>query len=106
MLTNAHATPYTQQCLKQGSEVTISKQALISFLVGTYCGEVLCDVRPMDACHILLGRPCLFDNHVMHDGLVNTNALKFKGRNIISTLLRPPKPLKFEQGMGITKAYT
>jgi len=36
----------------------------------------------MDACHILLGRPWLFDNHAMHDGHANMYALKFKGRSL------------------------
>jgi len=53
--TEVHPTPYTLQWLKQRSEVTISKQSLISFLVGPYCGEVLCDVLPMDVCHIFRG---------------------------------------------------
>lgn len=55
--TKAHWTSYTLQRLKQRSEVTILKQALILFLVGLYYGEVLCDVLPMDTCHVLLGRP-------------------------------------------------
>ena len=56
------------------NEVTVSKQALTHFLVGPCSGEVL----PMDACHIFLGRPWLFDNHVMDDGHANTYAIKFK----------------------------
>jgi len=52
-----YPTPYTLQWLKQGSKVTISKQALISFLVRPYCGEVLCYDLPMDACHILFDGP-------------------------------------------------
>ena len=30
--------------------------------------ELCCDIIPMDACHILLGRPQLFDRKVVHDG--------------------------------------
>jgi len=43
-LTKVHPTSYTLQFLKQGSKVAISKQALISFLVGPYCDKVLCDI--------------------------------------------------------------
>jgi len=53
--TKVHPTPYTLQWLKQRSEVTVCKQALISFSVGPYCHEVLCDVLPVDAYHILPG---------------------------------------------------
>jgi len=55
--TKVHPTPYTLQWLKQGNEVIVSKQAFILFSAGPYCGEVVCDVLPMDACNILLGRP-------------------------------------------------
>ena len=56
VLTKVHPTPYMLQWLKKGNEVTVSKQDLISFSVGSFCGEVLCYVLPMNACHILLGR--------------------------------------------------
>ena len=40
---------------------------LVSFSIGRYEDEVLCDVVPMQARHLLLGRPCQFDRHVFHD---------------------------------------
>jgi len=85
VLTKVHAPPCTLQWLKQRSEVTACKQALISFSIGLYCGEVLYDVVPMDTCHILLGRPWLFDNHVMHVGHANTRALNFRGCKLTLT---------------------
>ena len=77
--TKLHPTPYSLQSFKQRSEVTIYKQALIVVLVGLYCGEVLCNGLPMNACHLLLGRPWLFDNHVIYDGYANTYSLKHNG---------------------------
>ena len=44
---------------------------LISFSIGKYKDEVLCDVAPMHMGHILLGRPWQFDRKVTHDGLKN-----------------------------------
>jgi hypothetical protein len=29
----------------------------MEFQIGTYKDQVLCDVMPMDVCHVLLGRP-------------------------------------------------
>ena len=52
---------------KQGSNVTVSKHALIVLSIGPYYGEVLFDVPPMDTCR-LLGRPWLFDNRVIMMG--------------------------------------
>ena len=99
-----NSTPYTLQWLKQGRKVTISKQTLISFLVGPYYGEVLCDVLHMDACHILLSQPWLFDNHVMHDGHSNTYAPKFKGRKLTLTPYHHPNPSKLNRGREVRKA--
>jgi len=99
-----HPTPYSPQWLKQGNEVIISKQALISFLAGLYGGEVLCDVLPIDACHILLNILWLFNNLVMHDRHANTYALKFKGRRITLSPLQPCKPLKIKLGKESEKS--
>ena len=51
-----HPRPYNLQCLNDYGEVRVTKQVLVSFSMGKYVDEVLCDVVPMQACHILLGR--------------------------------------------------
>ena len=38
------------------------------FKVGHYFDKVLCDIIPMDCCHIRLGRPWKYDRYVVHDG--------------------------------------
>ena len=58
----------------------------------------------MDTCHIFLGRPWLFDNHVMHDGHANTYALKFEGHRLTLAPLSPPKPLKIKPENGREKS--
>jgi hypothetical protein len=40
----------------------------------------LCDVIPMDVCHILLGRPWKYDKNVTHDGRKNTYTLEKNSR--------------------------
>jgi hypothetical protein len=35
----------------------VNRQVMISFLVSKYKDEVLCDVVPMHATHLLVGRP-------------------------------------------------
>ena len=52
-------------------EVKVNRQVLVSFSIGRYKDEVLCDVVPMHAGHILLGRPWQFDRKVNHDGFKN-----------------------------------
>ena len=47
--------------------------------IGSYQDEVLCDVIPMDICHMFLGRLWQFDRHVVHDGCANTYTLTKDG---------------------------
>jgi len=35
----------------------VTKQALAAYSIGNFNDEVLCDVLPMNVCHMLLGRP-------------------------------------------------
>jgi len=48
---------YRLQWLNEYGEVKVTKQILIVFVVGKYSDEVMCDVVPMHASHLLLGRP-------------------------------------------------
>ena len=55
--TNAHPNPYKVSWLQKGHQVMVSKQCQVEFKIGGYKDEILCDVIPMDVCHVLLGRP-------------------------------------------------
>jgi hypothetical protein len=35
----------------------ITKQCLVEFNIAGYRDEILCDVIPMDVCHVFWGRP-------------------------------------------------
>ena len=52
-----HPRPYKLQWLNDSGEVRVNKQVLVSFSIGKYEDEVLCDVVPMQVGHLLLGRP-------------------------------------------------
>jgi hypothetical protein len=56
-----HPNPYKVSWLKRGQQVTVTEQCLLSFQIGKFSEQVLCDIVEMDACHVLLGRPWLFD---------------------------------------------
>ena len=55
--TISHAKPYRLQWLSEEGKIIVKKRVLIAFSIGKYKDEVLCDVVPMEATHILLGRP-------------------------------------------------
>jgi hypothetical protein len=78
--TTAHLTLYKVSWLQKGHQVTITQQCLVNFKIGGYRDEILCDVIPMDVCHVLLGRPWKYDRNVIHDGRRNTYTLEKNGR--------------------------
>jgi hypothetical protein len=52
-----HPRSYKLQWLNECGEVKVNKQVLVAFTIGRYNDEVLCNIVPMHAGHILLGRP-------------------------------------------------
>ncbi|XP_049406074.1 uncharacterized protein LOC125869661 [Solanum stenotomum] len=72
--TRRHPKPYRLQWLNECGELKVTKKVLIKFKIGSYHDEVLCDVVPMQACHLLLGRPWEYDVGVKHDGRSNKYA--------------------------------
>ncbi|GJV31416.1 reverse transcriptase domain-containing protein [Tanacetum coccineum] len=76
--------------LKKGDDVIVSKRVHILFFMGnTYKDNVWCDVVPMDACHLLLGRPWEYDRHITYNGRTNTYSFLFGG---VKITLMPNKP--------------
>jgi hypothetical protein len=67
-----HPSPYKVLWLQKGHKVNATKQCLVEFKIVGYKDEILCDVIPMDVCHLLLGRPWKYDRNVIHDGRMNT----------------------------------
>jgi hypothetical protein len=80
LTTTKHPSPYKVSWLQKGHRVSVTKQCLVKFKIGNYHDEILCDVIPMDVCHILLGRPWQYDRNVVHDGRMNTYTLEKDGR--------------------------
>jgi hypothetical protein len=74
--------PYKLQWLNDSGEITVNKQVLVAFRIGKYEDEVLCDVVPMQAGHLLLGRPWQFNRQVKHDGFTNKYSFVLNQRSI------------------------
>jgi len=93
--TMIHPHPYNIQWLNQSKGIQVNSCCLISFSIGkNYQDELWCDVIPMDACHILLGRPWLYDRKVMHNGYLNTYSFSKDGKKIT---LAPLSPFKLHE---------
>ncbi|KAJ9536642.1 hypothetical protein OSB04_un000191 [Centaurea solstitialis] len=84
-----HPQPYKLQWLNECGEVKVTKQVLISFSIGQYKDEVMCDVVPMHVSHILLGRPWQFDRRIMYDGFQNQYTFKHHDKKVVLVSLSP-----------------
>ena len=89
MATCKHPRPYKLQWLNDSGEVRVNKQVLVAFSIGKYEDEVLCDVVPMQAGHLLLGRPWQFDRKVQHDGFTNKYSFVHNQRTVTLVPLTP-----------------
>ncbi|XP_033139394.1 uncharacterized protein LOC117131469 [Brassica rapa] len=87
--TQKHPKPYRLQWLNEEGEMRVSTQVSIPLSIGRYEDEILCDVIPMEASHILLGRPWQFDRRVTHDGFTNKHSFEFNGKKTILVPLTP-----------------
>jgi hypothetical protein len=83
-----HPIPYRVSWLQKGHQVNVTKQCLVEFKIGGYKDEILCDVIPIDVCHLLLGRPWKYDMNVIHDGRKNTYTLEKNGRTHMLLLIK------------------
>lgn len=56
------------------NDVHVTRHTLISFSIGdSYHDKIYCDIVPMDACHLLLGRPWDFDYMSVFSTLITSN---------------------------------
>ena len=87
--TQLHPRPYKLQWLSDRGEVRVTQQALVSFTIGKYVDDVLCDVVSMHVGDLPLGRPWQFDRRVMYDGYVNPYSFTHNGRKTTLVPLSP-----------------
>ncbi|XP_074292279.1 uncharacterized protein LOC141619159 [Silene latifolia] len=92
--TRDRVKPYKLHWLNGENGIQVKKHALISLSLGPYTDEMWCDIIPMNACHILLGRPWQFDRKVEHDGRSNVYSV-MKGN--VRYNLKPMSPNKIKE---------
>jgi len=50
-----HPNPYRVSWLQKCHQLLVDEQCKVKFQIGRYKDKVVCDIMPMDVCHILLG---------------------------------------------------
>eukprot|EP00253_Pinus_taeda_P002212 PITA_02212 len=96
-----HPSPYRVSWLQKGHQLLVDEQSKVEFKIGRYKDKIICDIMPMDVCHILLGRPWQYDRKVTHDGVMN--CYKFEKDGVRHTLV-PIKEEKESAETNETKA--
>jgi hypothetical protein len=84
-----HERPYRLQWLNDYGEVRVTKWVLISFSIIKYKDDVLCDVVPIHATHLLLRRPWQFNRKAKHDEFKNMYSLKEDSKKFTLVPLSP-----------------
>jgi hypothetical protein len=74
-----HPTSYKIQWLNECGTLRVSNIVTVPFSIRRYSDQVECDVVPMQACQLLLGRPWLYDRDVQICGRTNKVVLMYKG---------------------------
>ena len=88
--TEPHPKPHKIQWLDEGGVIKVTKQAKVLLNFGPFSYTVLCEVVPMEACHILLGRPWEFDRDAIKYCQSNRYAVKSPEGEKFTLLPLPP----------------
>lgn len=80
-----HVQPYKLQ--SASSDVWITKHILVSFQIGKYVDEVLCDAVPIQVMHVLLGKAWMLRRGVKYDEHINKYSFLFNGCRFTLVLL-------------------
>jgi len=85
--TEVHPQPYKLSWIQKDGNLIVSQQVKVKLSIGQYSENVLCDLVPLEACDILLGRPWQFEHNIIYHS--RTNKITFIHLNnkfVISSL--------------------
>ncbi|XP_071924849.1 uncharacterized protein [Coffea arabica] len=98
-----HPRPYRLQWLNNEGEIRVFRQVKVPFRIGKYEDEITCDVVPMQASHLILGRPWQYDRDVEFKGRANKYVFTHCNRKV--TLVPFTQKQVYEDQMRLQKEY-
>ncbi|KAL1217924.1 hypothetical protein V5N11_001815 [Cardamine amara subsp. amara] len=98
--TTPHPSPYKLRWLTDKNVITVSEQVEIPFSIGQYRDSVHCDVVPMQAGHVLLGRSWQFDKDATHNGRTNFYSFMHEDRRINLAPLSPSQVYEMQSRLS------
>jgi hypothetical protein len=102
--TRKHSNPYHIQWLSDGGKIRVSRSVRVPCSIGAFFDYVDCDVVPMEACSLLLGRSWQDDIDSFHHGRSNHYSLMFKGQKIIIHTMTPEQIVTDDLARAVTTA--
>jgi len=88
------STPKKKGTFKWSGEMIVNQQVKVPFSIGTYKDEVIWDVVPMEARHLLLGNQWQYDTKIIYNGLSNEITLTNLGTKFVLHPQAPPQVAK------------
>jgi hypothetical protein len=105
LTTKPHPHPYYISWLNNSGKVKGTRLVRINFSISSYHDVVECNVMPMEACHILLGRLWQFDTNCLHHGRSNQYSLMYHDKKI-ALLPMSPEDIVCDDTAKAAKAKT
>nr|KYP34011.1 hypothetical protein KK1_045081 [Cajanus cajan] len=98
-----HPKPYQLHWLNEDGDIIVDKQVKVKFSIGNYEDQVVCDIVPMEVCHVLLGRLWQFDKKTMHNGLTNEITFTHKEKKFVLHPLSPSQVIEDQVQMKMKR---
>jgi hypothetical protein len=102
LTTRLHTHPYYIQWLNNSGKAKVTHTTHVHFSIGTYHDYANCDILPMQACSLLLGRPWEFDTDAIHYGRSNKYTLVHNGKKITLLPLTPNEIVQCDRAIAKT----
>ena len=97
LTTQPRPHPYHIPWVSDSGKVKVTHTVRVHFSIGIYSDFMDCDVLPMDACSLLLGRPWEYDTDAKHHGRSNKYTFMHKGKKITLLSLTPAEIVQAEK---------
>ncbi len=89
LITRPHPKPYQLHWINEDGDLVVDQQVKVKLSIGKYEDQALCDIVPIEACHILLGRPWQFEKKTIHNDLTNEINFTHKEKKFVLHPLTP-----------------
>jgi hypothetical protein len=94
--TTRHLQPYNIGWLRQGQDLCVNQQCLLSYGIQPFKDEVLCDVAPLDVCDVLFVQPYMCRHHAIYESqpcsvIVTLGGHLYRIPEVVPTRVPPKK---------------